>query len=470
MSAAKWETVIGLEVHVQLKTASKLFCGCPNKFGGEPNTHICPVCSGMPGALPVLNSRAVALAVKAGLALDCRINLNSVFSRKSYFYPDLPGGFQTSQLDPPICEEGRFGNIRINRIHMEDDAGKCIHATDSTSLVDLNRAGTPLVEIVTEPDLRSPAEAAEFMRQLRQLLVYLDITDGNMEEGSMRCDVNISLRPYGSDSYGVRSELKNLNSFTSIQEAAEYEEERHRDALESGQALEQETRHFDPDSGTTWAMRSKEGAPDYRYFPNPDLPAVVFPQSFVDEIAATMPERPEVRFKRYTEELGLHAEEASILIGSAALAGYFEAALALQNSPKRTAGLILGNLLPECSRREVELADLNFPPARLAHTVGMLEQGKVSLRVVQDLFKDLLDGTEEIETLAEKRGLLQVSDSGALEKAVLEAIAANPAEAAQYRGGKTKLLSFFVGQVMRVTKGAGNPALINELVKKHLEQ
>lgn len=469
MRAAKWETVIGLEVHVQLKTATKLFCTCPNRFGGEPNTHICPVCAGMPGALPTLNSRAVALAVKAGLALGCRINLKSIFSRKSYFYPDLPGGFQTSQLDPPICEEGRFGNIRINRIHMEDDAGKCIHATDSTSLVDLNRAGTPLVEIVTEPDLRSPAEAAEFMRQLRQLLVYLDITDGNMEEGSMRCDVNISLRPYGSETYGVRSELKNLNSFTSIQEAAEYEEERHRDALESGETLEQETRHFDPDSGTTWAMRSKEGAPDYRYFPNPDLPAVEFPQSFVDEIAAAMPERPEARFKRYTEELGLHAEEASILVGSAALAGYFEAALALRNSPKRTAGLIVGNLLPECSRRETAISELNFPPARLAHTVSMLEQGKVSLRVAQDLFKDLLDGSEEIETLAEKRGLLQVSDSGALEKAVLDAIAANPEEAAQYRGGKTKLLSFFVGQVMRVTKGAGNPALINELLKKNLE-
>jgi aspartyl-tRNA(Asn)/glutamyl-tRNA(Gln) amidotransferase subunit B len=476
--AFRWETVIGLEVHVHLKTASKLFCACPNEFGGEPNTRICPVCSGMPGALPVINGRAVALAVKAGLAVGCGINLHSVFSRKSYFYPDLPNGFQTSQLEPPICsggffrldlaENGSYREIRINRIHLEDDAGKCIHEGNRYSRIDLNRAGTPMIELVTEPDLRSGAEAAEFMRQLRRLLVYLDITDGNMEEGSMRCDVNVSLRPQGAQEYGIRAELKNLNSFISVQAAAEFEAERQRDILEAGGAVEQETRLFDPESGKTRSMRSKEDAPDYRYFPNPDLPPILLTGAFVDEVAASMPELREKRFKRYVEEYGLHREEASLLTSSAALAAYFEAVLALRGKPKRVAGLILGGLLPEASRRSVAFEALGFAPERLAHTVDMLEQGVVSLKVVQELFVELLDSGDSIEQLAAGKGLLQLSDAGTLEKAVLEAIEANPAEAAEYRAGRKKLLAFFVGQVMRRTKGAGNPAMINELVRKHL--
>ncbi|MDR2825257.1 MAG: Asp-tRNA(Asn)/Glu-tRNA(Gln) amidotransferase subunit GatB [Deltaproteobacteria bacterium] len=474
-----WETVIGLEVHVHLKTASKLFCACSTKFGSEPNTHICPVCSGMPGALPVINARAVTLAVKTGLALGCNINLHSVFSRKSYFYPDLPNGFQTSQLEPPICAGGLVRldtvaggrvnpEIRINRVHLEDDAGKCIHEDSLHSMVDLNRAGTPMVEIVTEPDLRSGAEAAAFMRQLRKLLMYMDITDGNMEEGSMRCDVNISLRPLGSKEYGTRAELKNLNSFISVQAAVEYEEERQKDILEARGSVEQETRLFDTQSGTTSVMRSKEDAPDYRYFPNPDLPPIILTQAFVDDIASSMPERPEQRQKRYMESFGLNSEEAAILTASATLADYFEAAVALQNTPRRIAGLILGELLPEAGRRGTSFDALGFTPGRMAHTVAMLEAGKVSLKVLHDLFSELLDSSADIETLAEKKGLSQVSDSGALEKAVLEAIAANTAEASDYRAGKKKLLSFFVGQVMRSTKGAGNPAMINELVKKHL--
>jgi aspartyl-tRNA(Asn)/glutamyl-tRNA(Gln) amidotransferase subunit B len=433
----------------------------------------------MPGALPVINGRAVALAVQAGLALGCAVNLHSLFSRKSYFYPDLPNGFQTSQLEPPVCSSGLFRleasggtrvnpEIRINRIHLEDDAGKCIHMGSSCSMVDLNRAGTPMIEIVTEPDLRSGAEAAEFMRQLRKLLMYLDITDGNMEEGSMRCDVNVSLRPFGAKEYGTRAELKNLNSFISVRAAVEFEEERQKEILEAQGAVEQETRLFDPESCTTRAMRSKEDAPDYRYFPNPDLPPIILTQAFVDKIHGSLPERPEKRRERYVETLGLHDEEASLLAASAALADYFEAALALCSSPKRVAGLILGELLPEASRRSVAFADLGFSPARLAHTVTMLEQGKVSLKVVQDLFSELLDSGESVEKLAEKKGLLQVSDAGALEQAVLAAIEANPAEAADYRAGKKKLLAFFVGRVMRETKGAGNPAVINELVKKHL--
>ncbi|MDR2893317.1 MAG: Asp-tRNA(Asn)/Glu-tRNA(Gln) amidotransferase subunit GatB [Deltaproteobacteria bacterium] len=480
----KWETVIGLEVHVQLKTETKLFCSCPNKFGAEPNAHVCPGCAGMPGALPVLNARAVELAVRAGLALNCRINLESVFARKSYFYPDLPAGFQTSQLEPPICAAGSFEGIRINRIHLEDDAGKCVHAGNGETLVDLNRAGTPLIEIVTEPDFRSPAQAAEFMRRLRYLLVYMGVTDANMEEGGMRCDVNVSLRPSGSEAYGTRTELKNLNSFNNIEDAAECEAERHREVLEAGGVLVQETRQFDPENGITRALRSKEEATDYRYFPNPDLPAVRISREFVEAVAAAMPEQPEARAKRYLDDLGLHQEEVAILAASAELGDYFEAALALQNSPKRLAGLILGELLPECNRRGLGIAEVTgkaghagqgepvapvFTAERLAHTAAVIESGKVSLKVAHELFADLLDSGEALEKLAEQRGLLQVSDSSALEGAVLEAIAANPEEAAAYRGGKSKLLSFFVGQVMRRTKGAGNPALINELLKKHLQ-
>lgn len=475
--ARGWETVVGLEVHAQLKTQSKLFCSCANSFGGKPNTRICPVCSGMPGALPTINRQAVVLAVKAGLALGCTINVKSVFSRKSYFYPDLPNGFQTSQLEPPICEGGslavplRDGGeriVRINRIHMEDDAGKCLHEGMGTSLVDLNRAGTPLIEVVTEPDLRGPAEAAEFMRQLRRLLVYLDVTDGNMEEGNMRCDVNISLRPVGSHEFGIRSELKNLNSFNSIEEAAAYEVARQREVLESGGIVSQETRLYDPDSQTTRAMRSKEEAPDYRYFPNPDLPVVSVSQEFVDELAQSLPESPHRRSERFCAELGLHEDEVAVLTASCALADYFENALSVHKSPKRVAALLLGELLPECARRGVDFPGKLVSPRALADTAEAVDKGVVSLRVVHEHFAEWLDSGLSFEKLAEEKGLLQVSDSSALEEQVKAVIEANPAESKAYRGGKTKLLSFFVGQVMKASKGAANPGMVSELLRKHL--
>ena len=471
-----WETVIGLEVHAQLLTRSKLFCRCANKFGGEPNSRVCPVCGGMPGALPVINEKAVELAVLAGMAIGCRINMRSVFSRKSYFYPDLPAGYQTSQLEPPICEDGRVeiqgrngpATIRVNRIHLENDAGKCLHEGYGQSQVDLNRAGTPLIEIVSEPDLRSPEEAVEYMKQLRRTFVYLGVTDGNMEEGSMRCDVNISLRRPGSAEYGTRTELKNLNSFTAILDAAGYEIERQAEILNAGGTVDQETRYYDPESGTTSSMRSKEDAPDYRYFPCPDLPPVMVSQKLYDSVKAALPELPDARQARFEKELGLNSEEASVLVGSAALAACFEEAAQGQKSPKRIAGLILGELLPEAARRGKEWSELGFGPKDLAHTAGMIDENKVSLRVVHELFAELLDSGLPVENLAEQKGLLQVSDSGALEEAVLRAIADNPSEAGAYRGGKTKLLSFFVGQVMKATKGAGNPGVINELLKKHL--
>lgn len=474
--SAAWETVIGLEVHAQLLTRSKLFCGCANSFGGEPNTRVCPVCGGMPGALPVINEKAVELAVRAGLAIGCRINMKSVFSRKSYFYPDLPAGYQTSQLEPPICEEGlveiqgKSGpvKIRVNRIHLENDAGKCMHEGYGRSQVDLNRAGTPLIEIVSEPDLRSPEDAVEYMKQLRRTFIYLGVTDGNMEEGSMRCDVNISLRRAGSEKFGTRTELKNLNSFTGILDAARYEVDRQTEILNAGGVIQQETRHYDPESGTTRGMRSKEEAPDYRYFPCPDLPPVLVSPELYDRVKSTLPELPDARRARFEKELGLNPEEATILVGSAALAGYFEEAVSLHKSPKRIATLILGELLPEAGRRGKEWSECGFGAKELAHSAKMIDEGKVSLKVVHELFSELLDSGLPVEKLAESKGLLQVSDTGALEEAVIRAIADNPSETEAYRGGKTKLLSFFVGQVMKATKGAGNPGVINELLKKHL--
>lgn len=473
-----WETVIGLEVHAQLLTKSKLFCRCANQFGGEPNSRVCVVCGGMPGALPVMNKEAVTLAVRAGLSMNCRINKHSVFARKSYFYPDLPGGYQTSQLEPPICENGLIeissgegvAKIRINRIHLENDAGKCMHEGLGVSQVDLNRAGTPLIEIVTEPDLRSPEEAVELMRYLRRTLSYLGVTDGNMEEGSMRCDVNISLRRAGAKEFGTRTELKNLNSFTSILDAARYEVKRQAELLDSGKVVDQETRHYDPDTGSTWGMRSKEEAPDYRYFPCPDLPVIEVSDELLADVQSSLPELPDARQRRLEEEFGLNIEESAVLIGSAALADCFEAAVALHKNAKRIASLMLGELLPEAARRGQDWSQTGFGSKELAHTAQVIDEGKVSLRVVHELFAELLDSGQPIEKLAESKGLLQVSDTTALEAAIASVVADNPKEVEAYKGGKSKLLSFFVGQVMRVTKGAGNPGVINELLRKHLDK
>jgi aspartyl-tRNA(Asn)/glutamyl-tRNA(Gln) amidotransferase subunit B len=453
-----------------------LFCRCANEFGGEPNSRVCPVCAGMPGALPVLNARAVQLAALSGLAMGCRVNLRSLFSRKSYFYPDLPNGFQTSQWEPPICSSGLLEiagargvtGVRVNRVHLENDTGKCLHEGTGTSLVDLNRAGTPLIEIVTEPDLRGAEDAVEFMRHLRRMLVYLGVTDGNMEEGGLRCDVNVSLRPAGSAEYGTRSEIKNLNSFNSILAAAGYEARRQAEILESGGAVEQETRHYDPDTGTTRALRSKEEAPDYRYFPCPDLPPVLLEEDYARALRASLPELPEARRRRFEETLGLNAEEALLLTATRELADYFEAAARLHHNARRVATLLLSELLPECARRGVEWSAAGFAAERLAHTAAVIDGGVVSLRAAHELFPELLSGDQGLDKLAALKGLAQVSDTDALEEAVLAAISANPVEAAAYRGGKSKLLAFFVGQVMKTTRGAGNPGLINQLLKKHL--
>ena len=473
---ASYEAVIGLEVHAQLKTASKLFCSCSTTFGAEPNEHVCEVCSGMPGALPRLNEKAVELAAKAGLALDCTVNASSIFSRKNYFYPDLPNGYQTSQFSPPICEHGHLDvtakgetrRIGITRIHLEDDAGKCVHGQGGMTLVDLNRAGTPLIEIVSEPDIRSAEEAANYMRQIHAILVYLGVTDGNMEEGSMRCDANVSLRPVGSKEFGTRTETKNLNSFRNVQRAIEYEISRQQACLEDGDPIIQQTRLFDSVKQVTQAMRSKEDAHDYRYFPNPDLPPVLVPEADLSRWRGEMPELPGPRTKRFMEQYGLPEDDAVTLLSDKAIADYFEAAVSAYAQPRRIANLMHGEFLRECTAQGIAPANAKMGPQRLAELAAIIDKGLISPRMAHDLFPDLFASGASPEAVANERGLVQVSDSGELEGIIDTVLAENPAEVAAYKGGKVKLISFFVGQIMRQTKGKANPALVNELLEKKL--
>lgn len=470
-----YEAVIGLEVHAQLKTASKLFCSCPAAFGAEPNEHVCEICAGMPGALPRLNEKAVELAAMSGMALNCAINTYSLFSRKNYFYPDLPDGYQTSQFTPPICEHGHLdvtvkGNTRrigITRIHMENDAGKCVHGQGVT-LVDLNRAGTPLIEIVSEPDIRSAEEAAEYMRQIHAILVSIGATDGNMEEGSLRCDANVSLRPKGTETFGTRAEIKNLNSFRNVQRAIEYEIQRQQACLEDGETILQETRLFDSVKQVTQAMRSKEDAHDYRYFPNPDLPPVLLSSEQLEAWRAAMPELPAPRIARFQEQYGLSEEEAATLVSDRAAADYFEETVRNGAKPKRVIGLMQGELLRECSAAGIAPSEAKMTPALLAELAALIDGGTISPRMAHDIFPELFASGVSPEQLARERGLVQVSDTGALEAIIDAVLAENPTEVEAYRGGKTKLMSFFVGQVMRKSKGKANPGLVSELLTKKL--
>ena len=473
---SSYEAVIGLEVHVQLKTASKLFCSCSTVFGAGPNENVCEICAGMPGTLPRVNEKAVELAAKAGLALDCTVNEYSLFSRKNYFYPDLPDGFQTSQFEPPICEHGHLDvtvngttrRIGITRIHLENDAGKCVHG-QGQSLVDLNRAGMPLIEIVSEPDIRSAEEAAEYMRRIHGILVTIGVTDGNMEEGSLRCDANVSLRPRGAQAFGTRTETKNLNSFRNIQRAIDYEIKRQRDCLEDGEPVLQETRLFDAVKQVTHAMRSKEDAHDYRYFPNPDLPPVIVTQEQLAAWRGELPELPAPRIKRFTEQYGLKEDEAAALVSDRESADYFEAAAELCPQPRRIAALMQGEFLRECAAAGVTPFASKMTPARLAELAAAIDKGVISQRIAHELFAELFATGAPAEQLAAERGMVQVSDSGELEGVVDAVIAENPDEVAGFKAGKTKLMAFFVGQVMRKTKGKANPALVNELLEKKLQ-
>lgn len=471
-----YEAVIGLEVHVQLATATKLFCSCPTSFGQAPNSNVCEVCGGMPGALPMLNRQAVHYACLVGLATNCSIHRNSIFARKNYFYPDLPSGYQISQFDLPICEHGHLTvtvdgaekRIGITRIHMENDAGKNIHAQgENVSYVDLNRAGTPLVEIVSEPDMRSSAEAVAYLKALYGIVTYLGVCDGNMEEGSFRCDANVSIRLVGSTTFGTRTELKNLNSFRNVQRAIDYEIARQQDALADGEEIVQETRLYDATKNITASMRGKEEAHDYRYFPDPDLLPVTITDEEFSRWQQELPELPAARMQRFIAMTGLPEPEAEVLVQSRAMADFFEAAAAKADA-RKVANFILGPLLRELNARSLHVQDCAMTPEALAELVSIVDKGLISAKIANDIFADLMENGAMPEAYVKEKGLVQISDSSALEAAVDKVLADNPAEVEAFRGGKTKLISFFVGQVMRATRGKANPALVNELLAKKL--
>ena len=472
---AAYEAVIGLEVHVQLATRSKLFCSCPTTFGQPSNSNVCEVCAGMPGALPRVNRQAVHYAALVGLATNCAINQQSVFARKNYFYPDLPSGYQISQFDLPICEHGHLDvevngtskRIGITRIHMENDAGKNIHAQgENVSYVDLNRAGTPLVEIVSEPDMRSSAEAVAYLKALYGIVTYLGVCDGNMEEGSFRCDANVSIRPVGCPTFGTRTELKNLNSFRNVQRAIEYEIARQQDALADGDVIVQETRLYDAVKNVTVSMRGKEEAHDYRYFPDPDLLPVTISDEDMARWRNELPELPHARMRRFVDMTGLPQPEAEVLVQSRAMADFFEAAAGLADA-RKVANFMLGAFLREL-HAGISLDDCKMTPAGLAELVTIVDKGLISAKIANDIFADLMRTGAMPEAYVKEKGLVQISDTSELEAAVDKVLADNPAEVEAYRGGKTKLMSFFVGQIMRATRGKANPALVNDMLRARL--
>ncbi|MBU5635832.1 Asp-tRNA(Asn)/Glu-tRNA(Gln) amidotransferase subunit GatB [Geomonas sp. Red69] len=477
----KYQVVIGLEVHTQLTTNTKIFCGCSTRFGAEPNSQTCPVCLGFPGALPVLNKQVVENAILAGLATNCSITQRNVFARKNYFYPDLPKGYQISQFDLPICQHGHLDievdgerkRIGITRIHMEEDAGKLVHADIpgvDDSCVDLNRACTPLLEIVSEPDMRSPDEAIAYLKKLHQIVMYLGICDGNLEEGSFRCDANVSLMPVGSTVFGTRAELKNINSFKFIKQAIEYEIERQAEILDDGGKVIQETRLFDPNTGTTRSMRGKEEAHDYRYFPDPDLVPVLIPDQWIEDVRATLPELPEAKRARYVAELGLPEYDAEVLVSSRELAAYYEETVALFPQAKTVSNWVMGEVsraLNEDNNRSI--TDCPVTPALLADLLKLMEKGTISGKIAKTVFDEMYKSGKAPEKIVEEKGLVQVSDTGAIEAMVDEVLNNNPAQVEQYRGGKETVFGFFVGQVMRASKGKANPAVVNELLLKKLQ-
>jgi aspartyl-tRNA(Asn)/glutamyl-tRNA(Gln) amidotransferase subunit B len=479
--AANYEPVIGLEVHVQLLTASKIFCGCSTTFGAPPNTNVCPVCLGLPGALPVLNQKAVEFAVRAAMALNCTINETSIFARKNYFYPDLPKGYQISQFDKPIAEHGfieiKIGGatkrIGITRLHMEEDAGKSMHEgfVDSSdkSYIDLNRSGVPLIEIVSEPDMRTPEEAYEYLTRLKEIILYTGVSDVNMEEGSLRCDANISLRPRGQEKFGTKAEVKNVNSFRFIKQALEYEIERQAEILSSGGTIAQETRLYNSGEGKTYSMRSKEQAHDYRYFPEPDLLPLIVDSKWQNQIRSELPELPEALRARLVKEYGITEQDAGVLTATRARSDQFEQAAKAAKNPKRVANLVQGELLGRLKAKGLELEQSPISMAGVAASADLVEAGTISGKMLKDLYDLAFERGKDFPMVYEEEGRPQQStDTGALEKIIDEVIAANPKQLEQYRGGKTTVIAFFVGQVMKASKGSANPAMVNELLKKKL--
>ncbi|MGN7455539.1 Asp-tRNA(Asn)/Glu-tRNA(Gln) amidotransferase subunit GatB [Paenibacillus pasadenensis] len=468
-----YETVIGLEVHVELHTASKIFCGCSTSFGAPPNTHTCPICLGHPGVLPVLNRQAVDYAMKAAMALNCTIADVSKFDRKNYFYPDSPKAYQISQFDQPIGEngwidievDGKTKRIGITRLHLEEDAGKLTHVEGGyASLVDFNRVGTPLVEIVSEPDLRTPEEAKAYLEKLRAIMQYCDVSDVKMEEGSLRCDANISLRPWGQEKFGIRAELKNMNSFRGVQRGLEYEQLRQADILDAGGTVVQETRRWDDSQGKTFSMRGKEESHDYRYFPDPDLVRLHIDSEWKERVRASIPELPDARQARYTAEYGLPAYDAGVITASKKLADFFEESLSYTKDAKAVSNWIMGDLLGYLNQTGKEIEAVRITGQGLGEMIGLLEKGTISGKIAKTVFKEMLESGKRPQQIVEEQGLVQISDEGAIKAIVEKIVAANPQSVEDYRAGKEKAIGFLVGQVMKESRGKANPGLVNKLL------
>ena len=478
MSRESYETVIGLEVHAELSTKTKIFCSCPTEFGGAPNTHTCPICMAMPGTLPVLNEKVVEYAVKAGLATNCEISRNSKNDRKNYFYPDLPKSYQISQFDKPLCEhgyieiedeEGNKKKIRLLRIHIEEDAGKLNHDDFSgESLVDLNRAGVPLIEMVSEPDLRSAYEVEQYLRKLKSILEYIEVSDCKMQEGSLRADVNVSVRKKGATEFGTRTEMKNMNSFRSITRAIEYEVDRQIDLIEDGGKVEQETLRWDDVSGKTFSMRDKEDAQDYRYFPDPDLVAIKLSDEYIENIKNNLPELPESRKQRYLKEYNLSEKDANIITGSKYLSNLFEGAIKVCNNPKAVNNWIISDISRILNETEMEPIEIPFDAEQLGKLITLIDKGTISSSIAKKVLEELFENPKDPEEMVKEKGWIQISDEGAIKEVVLKVLENNPQSVADYKAGKEKAIGFLVGQAMKETKGKANPQMLNKMFKENM--
>ncbi len=477
---ARYETVIGLEVHIELKTRSKIFCDSTTEFGGDPNTHVCPVCLGLPGTLPVVNKKVVEYAIRAALALNCQIAGFSKFDRKNYYYPDMPKNYQISQYDLPIAEfgyldidtDGGVKRIGITRLHMEEDTGKLVHqgtiTTTPFSLVDYNRAGVPLIEIVSEPDLRSPEEACAYVEKLKAIVQYTGVSDCKMEEGSLRCDANISVRPVGRSDLGTKAEIKNLNSFRSLQRALSYEIKRQIDTLEEGGRIVQETRTWDEGKGVTLSMRSKEHAHDYRYLPDPDLVPLVIEREWVEDIRRSLPELPDARRERYEKEYGLSGYDAAVLTNTRELAEYFEDCASRYSNPKAVSNWIMGDLARLINANKLEISECRVKPQQLASLLELIDKGTISGKIAKTVFEEMFASGRDAESIVKEKGLLQISDESAIITIVDEVLAKNPGPMEDFKAGKERALGFLVGQVMKASKGKANPDLVNKLLREKL--
>lgn len=474
----KYEIVIGLEVHVELGTATKIFCACPAEFGKEPNTHICPVCLGLPGSLPVLNKRVVEFAIKAGLALNCEIPSFSKFDRKNYFYPDLPKAYQLSQYDLPLAINGYLEielngetkRIGITRVHLEEDAGKLLHGDFADySLADYNRSGVPLIEIVSEPDLRSPEEAKIYLEKLKSIIQYTGISDVKMEEGSLRCDANVSIMPVGSKEFGTRSEIKNMNSFKSVQRGLEYEVARQREVLAAGEQVVQETRRWDEDRGITFSMRSKEEAHDYRYFPDPDLVPIILEPSWVEEIRQSLPEMPDVRRKRYLSKWGLPEYDATVITASKEMADFFEATVAEYPDAKAVSNWLMGEILKHLNSQSIEINQTKLTPAHLIELLKLQDDGIISGKIAKTIFAEMFISGKKPAEIVKEKGLVQISGLDAIAAMAQQVIADNPKSAEDFKAGKEQALGFLVGQIMKISKGKANPEKANQLLREKLK-